>query len=261
MQSVLLNGSGGICSYSVINWLEAIPWNKSVFCTVKVHWWHQPEPCQPYPPAPLRFCIPTSGQHAALGQPRDDNGHRATMMRSIRAAIDDNGSQVFRPATPSVPPSAMAAPAVAAAAVPTAGAFAERWPLDRPCGCCALHTAEAMPSAATSLQHWAEPAGPVAVRLPAGKRCSTRRRNQLVRDHLPADASLLDLGQHRFRDLTLPTASFNFASDGACRLSPLRSLDTIRNNLPAQVTSFVGRETKRWLGRFLRAVKAGRLLT
>ncbi|MCB0003471.1 MAG: adenylate/guanylate cyclase domain-containing protein, partial [Anaerolineae bacterium] len=65
----------------------------------------------------------------------------------LRAAIDDNGGQVFRTAGDAFCAAfAMAAPAVAAAASAQQALFAEGWPLDRPLRVrCALHTAEAMP--------------------------------------------------------------------------------------------------------------------
>jgi predicted ATPase/class 3 adenylate cyclase len=65
----------------------------------------------------------------------------------------------------------------------------------------------------------------------------------LVRDRLPAGASLVDLGTHRLRDLDRPEQLFQLAvPDLPHEFPPLRSLNNRRTNLPAQVTSFVGRE-------------------
>jgi predicted ATPase/class 3 adenylate cyclase len=65
----------------------------------------------------------------------------------------------------------------------------------------------------------------------------------LVRDALPADATLIDLGMHRLRDLADPLRVFQLAHADLPREFPrLLSLDALPGNLPRQVTSFVGRE-------------------
>jgi predicted ATPase/class 3 adenylate cyclase len=65
----------------------------------------------------------------------------------------------------------------------------------------------------------------------------------LTRDRLPAGVELLDLGSHRLRDLDRPEQVFQVSvGDLATAFPPLRSLSTRRSNLPAQLTSFVGRE-------------------
>jgi predicted ATPase/class 3 adenylate cyclase len=65
----------------------------------------------------------------------------------------------------------------------------------------------------------------------------------LVAEHLPADFELLSLGEHRLRDLAEPVAVFQLAAPGLQREFPtLRSLDAYPSNLPAQLSSFVGRE-------------------
>jgi predicted ATPase/class 3 adenylate cyclase len=66
---------------------------------------------------------------------------------------------------------------------------------------------------------------------------------ELMRDALPAGASLHDLGEQRLRDLQRPERVFQLLHpDLAADFPPLRSLDTLPNNLPLQLTSFVGRE-------------------
>jgi predicted ATPase/class 3 adenylate cyclase len=65
----------------------------------------------------------------------------------------------------------------------------------------------------------------------------------LVRDALPADAALIDLGMHRLRGLADPLRVFQLAHPDLPREFPrLRSLDALPGNLPRQLTSFVGRE-------------------
>ena len=68
---------------------------------------------------------------------------------------------------------------------------------------------------------------------------------ELVRDHLPEGAGLLELGQHRLKDLGRPEQVYQLLHpDLPAAFPPLRSLDNpaLPNNLPQQVTSFIGRE-------------------
>jgi class 3 adenylate cyclase len=77
---------------------------------------------------------------------------------------------------------------------------------------------------------------------------------------LPADTSLRDLGAHRLKDLATPEHLYQLDIAGLPAEFPaLRSLDARANNLPVQLTSFVGREAE------ISAVQAlldgGRLVT
>ena len=66
---------------------------------------------------------------------------------------------------------------------------------------------------------------------------------ELAREHLPTDVSLRDLGEHRLRDLIQPENIFQLLALNLPKDFPaLRSLNILPNNLPFQVTSFVGRE-------------------
>jgi predicted ATPase/class 3 adenylate cyclase len=67
----------------------------------------------------------------------------------------------------------------------------------------------------------------------------------LVRDSLPAGAALRDLGRHRLKDLGRPEQIFQLDAAGLpAEFPPLRSLDNpaLPNNLPVQLTTFIGRE-------------------
>ena len=65
----------------------------------------------------------------------------------------------------------------------------------------------------------------------------------LVRDALPAGAALRDLGAHRLKDLARPERVAQLLHpELPADFPPLRSLSTHPNNLPQQLTSFVGRE-------------------
>ena len=65
----------------------------------------------------------------------------------------------------------------------------------------------------------------------------------LAHSDLPTGASLLDLGSHRLKDLTEPEQVWQLTIAGLqTEFPPLKSLDTIPNNLRIQRTSFRGRE-------------------
>jgi predicted ATPase/class 3 adenylate cyclase/Tfp pilus assembly protein PilF len=64
----------------------------------------------------------------------------------------------------------------------------------------------------------------------------------LVRDGLPADIELRNLGTHRLRDLRHEEALFQVVAPGLRdAFAKIKTLDTHPNNLPAQISSFVGR--------------------
>ena len=83
---------------------------------------------------------------------------------------------------------------------------------------------------------------------------------ELAREHLPFDVSLLDLGEHRLRDLIRPEHIFQLvASDLPNEFPALTSLNALPNNLPSQLTSFIGRE--REMQDVRRLLSTARLLT
>ena len=66
----------------------------------------------------------------------------------------------------------------------------------------------------------------------------------LVRDWLPPGAELTDLGSHRLKDLGRPEQIFQLHAAGLrAEFPPLRSLGSpaLPNNLPAQLSAFIGR--------------------
>ncbi|HTR58635.1 MAG TPA: adenylate/guanylate cyclase domain-containing protein [Casimicrobiaceae bacterium] len=65
----------------------------------------------------------------------------------------------------------------------------------------------------------------------------------LLRDRLPESVSLSDLGSVRLRDLESPERIYQIAHPELQHaFPPLRSLEDTPNNLPQQVTSFIGRD-------------------
>ncbi len=66
---------------------------------------------------------------------------------------------------------------------------------------------------------------------------------ELISDRVPTAVVLRDLGRHRLKDLDRPEHVFQASvTELPNSFAPLKSLDTTPNNLPHQITSFVGRE-------------------
>jgi predicted ATPase/class 3 adenylate cyclase len=66
---------------------------------------------------------------------------------------------------------------------------------------------------------------------------------ELVRDRLPPEVGLWDLGEHRLKDLFGPERVFQLVAPGLpAGFPPLRTLEGRPNNLPLQPTPLVGRE-------------------
>jgi predicted ATPase/class 3 adenylate cyclase len=82
----------------------------------------------------------------------------------------------------------------------------------------------------------------------------------LVEGSLPSGLSVRDLGRHRLKDLENPENLFQLVVDGLPdEFPPVRTLDARPNNLPGQLTSFVGRA--REIEQIKEALAATRLLT
>jgi predicted ATPase/class 3 adenylate cyclase len=82
----------------------------------------------------------------------------------------------------------------------------------------------------------------------------------LVTSTLPDELELRDLGEHRLKDLSRPEHLFQLVAPGLPdQFQALRTLDTSPNNLPTQLTSFVGRTEE--LARLRELMLRTRLLT
>jgi predicted ATPase/class 3 adenylate cyclase len=83
---------------------------------------------------------------------------------------------------------------------------------------------------------------------------------RLVADGLPGGVTTRDLGERRLKDLARPERIFQLVIDGLpADFPPLKTLDRTPNNLPTQLTSFVGREQEVAAARAL--LEKARLLT
>jgi predicted ATPase/class 3 adenylate cyclase len=84
----------------------------------------------------------------------------------------------------------------------------------------------------------------------------------LVRDWLPPGAALTDLGSHRLKDLGRPERIFQLHGAGLpAEFPPLRSLGNLalQNNLPAQLSTFIGRQKE--VAEVRALVQSSRLVT
>jgi predicted ATPase/class 3 adenylate cyclase len=82
----------------------------------------------------------------------------------------------------------------------------------------------------------------------------------LVQRTLPGGTELVDLGEHRLKDLPHPERLFQLSIDGLQTEFPaLRSLDARPNNLPVQMSTFIGREDQ--IREAQAALEGARLLT
>jgi hypothetical protein len=108
-----------------------------------------------------------------------------------------------------------------------------------------VHTGEAEKTAAGLVGLDVHRAARVAAAGYGGQVLVSGTAAALVRDALPPGAALADLGVHRLKDLGRPERIFQLQAAGLqAEFPPLRSLGNpaLRNNLPAQLAAFIGRE-------------------
>jgi predicted ATPase/class 3 adenylate cyclase len=90
----------------------------------------------------------------------------------------------------------------------------------------------------------------------------TQATCDLVRDDLPCDVRLRDLGERRFKDLVRVEHIYQLeAADLQGDFPPLKTLDAFPHNLPSQLTSFIGREREMLTIKLLLVVDRSRLVT
>jgi predicted ATPase/class 3 adenylate cyclase/DNA-binding CsgD family transcriptional regulator len=139
---------------------------------------------------------------------------------------------------------ARASDAVAAALDAQRALVGEAWPEAAPLRVrMALHTGEA------ELRGEGNYFGPAVIRCArlraiahGGQVLVSQPTADLVEGRLPEGAALVDLGSHRLKDLGRPEQVFELRHpDLPGGFGPLPSLDSLPNNLPVQLTTFVGR--------------------
>lgn len=139
---------------------------------------------------------------------------------------------------------ARAPAAVAAAVAAQRGLAAESWPVGAELRVrMGLHAGEgALDADGSYVGHAVHRAARIAAAGHGGQVLLSATVRALAEDALPADVVIRDLGEHRLKDLRPePLAQLVIAGLPA-DFPPIRSLDRRPNNLPTQLTSFVGRD-------------------
>ena len=97
--------------------------------------------------------------------------------------------------------------------------------------------------------------------LAAGGQCLVSAATRgVVAQSLPAGTWLADLGSHRLKDLTEPERVYQVCHpDLPSEFPPLRGLESVPNNLPVQLTNFIGRRAD--VEAVSEALKTARLVT
>lgn len=180
----------------------------------------------------------------------------------VRAAIESNGGKVVKTEGDSffaVFGSALDA-AVASGAAQDALASHD-WPEDgRIRVRMGLHTGVAALGGADYVGLDVHRAARIAASAHGGQTVLSEPTAILVERDLPQTLTLHDLGKHRLKDLSEPETIFELVGSGREEAFPhLLTLDAIPNNLPMQVTSFIGREQE--LAEALRLLERTRILT
>jgi predicted ATPase/class 3 adenylate cyclase len=180
----------------------------------------------------------------------------------IRTAVEAHHGRVFRTAGDAFFASFRSAPAAVAAAVEAQrNLHREKWCLDLPLRVrMALHTGEAEEEAGDYVGSSLNRIGRLIPLSHGGQILLTRAVQELVRDGLQAELELVSLGQHHFRDLTYPEQIYQVRIAGLpSDFPPLNSLQAVPNNLPLQLTSFIGRDDI--LAQGMELLRNARLLT
>jgi predicted ATPase/class 3 adenylate cyclase len=156
---------------------------------------------------------------------------------------------------------ARAGEAVAAAAALQQALHAEPWPAALPLRVrVALHTGDAELWDGDYYGSAVNRCARLRAIAHGGQTLLSQATYDLVRDALPAGVRVRDLGEHRLSDLQRLEQVFQLLAGGLpTEFPPLRSLESLPNNLPLQLTSFVGREKE--MGAVRSLLTGTRLLT
>lgn len=106
----------------------------------------------------------------------------------------------------------------------------------------ALHTGEPVGTEAAYVGLDVHRAARICAAGHGGQVLLSQTTYSLIKDDLPPVATLRDLGEHRLKDLQRPERIYQLLHPDLLEvLTPLRSLNVLPNNLPAQMTTFIGR--------------------
>ncbi|MEX0625872.1 MAG: adenylate/guanylate cyclase domain-containing protein [Chloroflexota bacterium] len=151
--------------------------------------------------------------------------------------------------------------AVAAAVAVQRGLGAEAWPVGGQVRSrMGLHTGEGVLSGGSYVGLDVHRAARIANAGHGGQVLLSATTRALVEGSLPDGVSLREMGEHRLKDLSRPERIWDLVIEGAAGdFPPLLTLNAVPNNLPMQLTSFLGRQREIAEGRQL--LIDGRLLT
>lgn len=123
-----------------------------------------------------------------------------------------------------------------------------------------LHTGKAQISSSNYVGLDVHRAARIVAAAHGGQVLLSQRTYELVKGNLPKGVTLRDLGEHRLKDLRQPKHLHQLVITGLpADFPPIKSLDSRLNNLPIQLTSFVGREQE--LGELKKLIEDARLVT
>ena len=180
------------------------------------------------------------------GEPERMRAALAQHNAILRQAIDGQRGYVFKVIGDAFQ-AAFARPADAlAAALAAQGALeAAEWPTSTPLRVrMGLHTGPAEPDGAEyAVAHTLNRVARIMAAAHGGQVVLSVDVTQLLQGDLPPDCRLRDLGQHRMKGMTQREHLYQLMAPGLpAGFPPLATLDALPNNLPVQLTSFIGRE-------------------
>ena len=84
--------------------------------------------------------------------------------------------------------------------------------------------------------------------------------HDLTRDKLPAQAQFMDMGERSLKDVARPEHLYQLmVPDLPSEFAPLKTLGSFNHNLPAQLTSFIGRS--KVMDEIKKLIDANRIVT
>jgi predicted ATPase/class 3 adenylate cyclase len=182
----------------------------------------------------------------------------------LREAVESNGGRLIKGTGDGIHAAFETALGGACAALAAQDALRrERWEMIAPASLrvrMGLHTGEAESRGGDYFGSTLNRAARLMSLAHGGQILLSNTASELVREQLPGEMSLRDLGEHRLKDLVRPEHVFQLEHPSLeADFPPLASLDAFPNNLPIQLTSFVGRE--RELREARERLASARLLT
>ena len=106
-----------------------------------------------------------------------------------------------------------------------------------------LHTGESQINASDYVGIDVHRAARIAAAAHGGQVLLSQTTLDLIQNDLPDEVTTRDLGNHRLKDLRQPKHLYQLViNDLPSSFPPIKSLNALANNLPIQLTSFIGRE-------------------